>query len=157
MPQMPTAAACPPSQPVPQNDVTATLEWQAACEYHCNLLIQAPQAAADDFLRRLLPHLRSPIHHARADSFTLPTRAVSTVVLQNVTQMPTIEQNMLRAWMANPRHTAQLISTATEPVYPLVQQGRFPAWLYYRLNVVLLQIDNDSPVVLSSIGDASRG
>jgi hypothetical protein len=63
---------------------------------------------------------------------------VATIIVRDVTRLPLGDLHRLNEWLdaTNPR--VQLIVTSSTPVFHAVQQGRFPADLYYRLNTVML-------------------
>jgi hypothetical protein len=63
---------------------------------------------------------------------------VATIIVRDVTRLPLADLQRLSEWLdaTNPR--VQLIVTSSTPVFRAVQQGRFPADLYYRLNTVML-------------------
>jgi transcriptional regulator of acetoin/glycerol metabolism len=55
------------------------------------------------------------------------------VVVPDAQDLTDAQQQQLLAWME--RHPAvQVISVASRPLYPMVEDGSFRATLYYRLN-----------------------
>jgi hypothetical protein len=54
------------------------------------------------------------------------------------------EQGALLKWLETDRK--QVVSTTTEPLFPLIADGRFNEALYYRLNILLMRIGTtDTP------------
>ena len=51
---------------------------------------------------------------------------------------------MLNDWIAEGCGDAQIVSIATTPLWPLVQNGDFLEGLFYRLNVVRLEATAES-------------
>lgn len=69
-----------------------------------------------------------------------PSTPAPSVVIEDVDRLPLDEQRRLSDWLlAAHRHT-QVMSTTRRPLLPLVESGRFLAELYYRLNVVYLEL-----------------
>jgi transcriptional regulator of acetoin/glycerol metabolism len=54
------------------------------------------------------------------------------------------EQAALLKWLDT--RAAQVISTTTHPLFPLIAGGLFDEALYYRLNVTLMRIDSTLPL-----------
>jgi len=64
----------------------------------------------------------------------------ATLVVRSVSALDRDQQQALLAWLDAPGNRMQVISTTTDPLYPLVSRGAFLANLYYRLNVLLLDV-----------------
>ncbi len=64
----------------------------------------------------------------------------ATLVVRSVSALDQDQQQALLAWLDAPGNRMQVISTTTDPLYPLVSRGAFLANLYYRLNVLLLDV-----------------
>jgi DNA-binding NtrC family response regulator len=67
-------------------------------------------------------------------------RSPGHLVVRSVSALDRDQQQALLAWLDAPGNRMQVISTTTDPLYPLVSRGAFLANLYYRLNVLLLDV-----------------
>ena len=93
---------------------------------------------------------REPV--ACTSSATFDLRATVTLIVTDVHLLDTHRQRALAEWLANAANSrAQVLSLAPMPVFPLVQEGRFDASLYYRLNTICLRLDCVDPADLPVI------
>jgi hypothetical protein len=122
--------------------VGSMLEWCSVCAARQNMLLEGPAAWTEAVLFLLEPHLRTPVAWRRPRApFALPTGECGALVLENVAALGGGEQARLLAWLDDPSHRTQLVSTTPRALFPLVMRGLFDETLYYRLNVLLLQVD----------------
>jgi transcriptional regulator of acetoin/glycerol metabolism len=92
-------------------------------------------------LRLLTPHLQGPVMwRARGISFEVPAGDAGALILQDVDGLSAQEQSRLLTWV-DERPNTQIVSTTAYRLFALVACGRFDAALYYRLNVILLNVD----------------
>ena len=61
-------------------------------------------------------------------------------MLRNVGRLSLAEQSALVDWFNRDSYQTQVISTSPNPIYPLIDRGRFSEALYYRLNTVYLEL-----------------
>ena len=111
-----------------------------------NLLVVGDDDVVASLITSLWPSLAPPIFvRQRGERFQLsPTSPpVGTIVVHDVDTLTRHEQDALYHWMAGNGRT-QVVSTASKSLQPLLQAGAFSEGLYYRLNVVTL--DLTSPV-----------
>lgn len=117
-------------------------EWNAVCHDHCNVLVEAPPAVAEQILSALRPHLRYPIleYSSRVDIPMQPP-AEGSLILLEVARLAPDQQAQLLQWLNEDggRFDVQLASTSSEPLFPLVEAGAFDATLYYRLNTIRIE------------------
>ena len=66
---------------------------------------------------------------------------VGTLILEDVCTLAADEQTRLLQWLERAGPQTTIVSTAPHSLYPLVSAGLFDANLYYRLNVMLLHVD----------------
>jgi hypothetical protein len=116
-------------------------DWAVLKGRHPNVLVTGPRDVTHAFLKAITPSLKSPIRHLTCRTpLDLPT-ASGTIVLDDVDASSRQEQEGLLRWLdAAQSVESQTVALTTGPLYPLVRAGRFLDTLYYRLNVVHLQI-----------------
>jgi hypothetical protein len=116
-------------------------EWRILREYAYNVLLEGPVAATDAALLRLLPHVRDPIVWNRPHAPLSPLNGKTrTFILSDADALSADNQQRLLAWLDGTGSRTQVISMTQRPLYTLVRVGLFDATLYYRLNVMLLQV-----------------
>jgi Sigma-54 interaction domain len=116
-------------------------EWRILSEQPCNVLVEGTVADTDVVLRLLRPHIREPIvRHGPPAALDLPVGETRALVLTHAAALSRNDQRRLLAWMDGQGSRAQIITTASRPLFALVVAGRFDAALYYRLNIVLLRV-----------------
>jgi len=72
----------------------------------------------------------------------------ATLVVRSVSALDLEQQHALLNWLDAPGDRIQVISTTIDPLYPLVSRGAFLANLYYRLNVLLLEVATSNRTVI---------
>jgi DNA-binding NtrC family response regulator len=92
-------------------------------ETRCNTLVVGSETAVQRALGSLEPYLDA-----------------STLVLRHVETLSPAEQQQVLA-MLDDETAPRLISTSAQPLYPLVMRGEFLEDLYYRLNVIYVDLD----------------
>lgn len=111
-----------------------------------NLFVVGDDVLVERLLTSLWLSLAPPIFvRQRGERLQLsPTSPpVGTVVLYDVDTLTRHEQRALHHWMAGNGRT-RVVSTASKSLQPMLQAGVFDEGLYYRLNVMTL--DLTSPV-----------
>ncbi len=109
---------------------------------HPNLLIVGSASRRAIALKELRPFLRHPVVKASvADATALSSRpTAATVVLENVADLSPGEQARLLTWLEGDGARKQLVTTSDRRVLPLVRNGQFLGALYYRLNIIYLDL-----------------
>jgi hypothetical protein len=116
-------------------------EWRMLREHPHNVLLEGPVAATDAALRRLEPHIgEQPVWIGPHVPFDLPTSETRTLILRDADALSAGDQRRLLAWLGGRASRTLVISTAECSLFARVEDGRFDAALYYRLNVVLLRV-----------------
>jgi DNA-binding NtrC family response regulator len=64
----------------------------------------------------------------------------NTLILHDVASLSTGEQQTLSDWLSGESRRPQIVSTSREALYPLVTSGGFLASLYYRLNIIYVDV-----------------
>jgi hypothetical protein len=124
--------------PLLEFSLHCTAEWRSPQH---NVLLEGPATSTDAVLRILAPHLQGPVMwKPRGAAFEVPAGDVGALILQDVDGLSAQEQSRLLTWIdANP--DVQIVSTTEYRLFALVARGCFDAALYYRLNVILLNVD----------------
>ena len=95
-------------------------------------------------LQELCAWCQRDVYHPQRMAFELPT--VSTpmlVVIDRAAELSPDDQQRLVQWLEH-HPDAMVLSFATNPIFPLVEQGKFLERLYYRLNVMTLNVNDDA-------------
>jgi hypothetical protein len=134
-------------------------DWRALNAARPNLLLQGPDAATDAAIGALGPALGTPIHRWRG-GMPLPvlTSRPGTLLLRNLVALNAESQTMLLRWLDATHGRVQVVSTTSVPVYPLTRRGVFLASLYYRLNVMCIDVhvaDQESGATLRNPASSS--
>jgi len=112
---------------------------------HPNLLLEGSDASTDPMLLRLAPYLCEPIVRAPAGgAFIPPVGEVGALIVSDVDSLSGDEQSALLAWLASTESRTTIVSTTTRSLFALVRRGLFDVELYYRLNVMLVQVDAEN-------------
>lgn len=116
-------------------------EWRVLRAHRHNVLLEGPASATNAVLRLLQPHMREPIGWGRPDrALTLPSGEAGALILRNVTALNADDQKRLLEWTVRAGSRTQIVSTTDRPLFALVTRGLFDEALYYRLNLMLLQV-----------------
>jgi hypothetical protein len=118
-------------------------EWTAISYGRRNFLLAGAPSAVDAMLASMLPHLFEPIRLFAPDTegpVPLPTEG--TLILMEIGLLNGNQQSELVAWLdqLDRRDPVQIVSTTSRQILPLVESGVFRAELYYRLNVIRIDL-----------------
>lgn len=116
-------------------------EWDIITSSHPNLLVVGPAAVTALLIEALEPHLRQPVRRCepRVDS-VLPLPDKGALIISAVEHMSAAQQQRMLHWLDQLEAPVQVVCTTLEPMFTLVLAGGFLSDLYYRLNVVLLDV-----------------
>jgi transcriptional regulator of acetoin/glycerol metabolism len=87
--------------------------------------------------------LQPPIAQSGNGAPSLPSDRGGTLILRHVQRLAAGDQQRLSAWMSEPMRRTQVISTASWPLYPLVESKMLAEPLFYRLNVITFSLTDD--------------
>src|SRR5437867_2703332 len=113
-------------------------EWQLLVTARPNTLLEGPQETTEAIIGEAMEWLGEP--HATWTGAPPCCDRPATLVVPSVSALDRDQQHALLAWLDAPGNRIQVISTTTDPLYPLVDRGAFLANLYYRHNVLLLDV-----------------
>ena len=106
-----------------------------------NTLILGPPESVEAFLTFLQPRFEAPIMSWSPGGSLEPSRdEVRTLIIRSVDRLDRVEQQHLLEWLAGRRQRVQVISLSDRELFPLVQNGEFVEALYYRLNILRLNV-----------------
>ena len=118
-------------------------EWEAISYGRRNFMLAGQPSAVDAMLASMLPHFLDPIRLFAPDidrALLLPDEG--TLILMEIARLKGSQQSDLVAWMDEGHRSddVQIVSTTSRQMMPLVESGEFRAELYYRLNVVRIDL-----------------
>lgn len=108
-----------------------------------NLLVIGADDVVTELFTPLWPSLVTPIVvRYRGEPLRLPPAStpVGTIVIYDMDTLTLREQHVLNQWVRGASGHAWVVSTARESLFPLVEAGTFHDELYYRLNVVAIDL-----------------
>ena len=115
----------------------STVEWRSPRH---NVLLEGSEPSTLAVLRLLEPHLPEPvIRKRRGAPLQLPDGDIGALILEEVSDLSVDEQARLLAWIDR-RAQTQIVSATERPLFARVMRGFFDASLYYRLNVIVVEL-----------------
>jgi hypothetical protein len=118
-------------------------EREALIRSHHNLLLVGARTATNDVLAAMRPYLRGPVQQHRPRAGTPVLRpSEGTLILLEVARLDQKQQAQLLRWLdqSHERPHVQVVSTTSKPLFMLVESGAFSPALYYRLNVIRIEL-----------------
>jgi transcriptional regulator of acetoin/glycerol metabolism len=117
-------------------------EWHLLQKTQPNVLVIGPDAAIEEALHALVGVSREPVTACRAASpLVLPNPATTgALILRDVDTLTPNGQRRLMEWLEAACGATQVLATSTGAVWPLVKAGLFLEALYYRLNVIYIDL-----------------
>ena len=109
-----------------------------------NLLLIGPPSATQAFIDDLMSSLLAPVVCWEPGTADLPTDSIGTLIIHDVASLTPTHQDRLLEWLNNQSPQRSVIATSIELFYQHVETGRFSDSLYYRLNIVTVQLDRQS-------------
>jgi hypothetical protein len=118
-------------------------EKDALIRAHHNLLLVGTSTATKDMLVAMRPYLRKPVQQYRPRiGAAVPQPPEGTLILREVARLDSKQQTQLLRWLDHfdERVHVQIVSTTCKPLFSLVETGAFLPALYYRLNVMRIEL-----------------
>jgi hypothetical protein len=118
-------------------------EWDAVSRGHHNFMLVGTPSATNEMFAAMTPHLRKPLQRYLAKpGLTVPQPVEGTLVLLEVARLDGKQQAQLLRWLDefDQRLHVQVVSTTAKPLFSLVEAGAFLRDLYYKLNIVRIDL-----------------
>jgi hypothetical protein len=109
---------------------------------HVNLMLVGPPGPIQGMLDLLHNTCAQPVVPWRPGRQLMlpPVAAARTLILEDVGELEYQDQCRLTEWLERAEGRAQVISTSPTPFLPRVAMGKFLDTLYYRLNMVFVDL-----------------
>jgi hypothetical protein len=108
-----------------------------------NLLIMGADDVVARFVTSLWPYFLAPrVVRRRGEQLPVlpPSRPAGTILVYDVDTLTRREQDTLHRWMNAGNTGTRVVSTTTQSLLPVMETGGFSDELYYRLNVLTLDL-----------------
>lgn len=116
-------------------------EWDMVIRAHHNVLLAGTSSATSEILVAMGPHLRKPVQQYRPRiGASVPQPLEGTLILLEVDSLDLKQQTALLRWLDQGLRV-QVVSMTCKPLFALVETGVFLPDLYYRLNVVRIELN----------------
>jgi transcriptional regulator of aromatic amino acid metabolism len=118
-------------------------EWDAVCRGHHNFLMVGTPSATDEMFAAMTPHLRKPLQlYSPKPGVSVPRPVEGTLVVSEAARLDADQQAQLLRWLDefDQRGRVQVVSLTARPLFSLVETGAFLADLYYKLNIVRIDL-----------------
>jgi hypothetical protein len=116
-------------------------ECQIARDAGVNLLLIGPRHATDGVVSALWPAMKAGTWHP-GQSLELPAGG-GTLILHDVGHLDREDQRRLLRWLDAESGRAQVVSTSPSPLLLRMASGAFLEALYYRLNTICVNANDD--------------
>ena len=134
------------------SSLPSAAEWSRICTGRLRVLLEGPRACTDAVLHVLKPYLGEPVTLKRSGApLELDTSMRGALVVHDISAFSGPEQNRILGWLDDAHNRTQVVCTTTEPLFPLVARRLFDETLYYRLNVILLQLTRSPGITARSL------
>lgn len=117
-------------------------ELDVLVRYHPNLLIVGKESAIAPTVLALMSDFYPTVTHWPEVPDRFGSEDNATLIVPEVGCLTQGSLDRLAEWLDTPFGRCQIVSTSSTSLHDRVQQGLFPAALYYRLNTLLLTIDS---------------
>jgi hypothetical protein len=124
------------------------LSWLSRA--HPNILLVGDGMATAAALSELQSIYQLPVIVRNCGDLPLAlpqTESANTLILHDVAALQPGEQQMLSDWLSSGNPRTQVVTTSPETLLPLVTSGAFLATLYYRLNVIYVDVTASSAAI----------
>jgi hypothetical protein len=112
-------------------------------EGQARALVIGPCRATDAIVRALRADSSSPVLDVRGDRLILPENP-GTLFIHDASTLGAADQVRLLEWLDQSPPGTSVIAITAEPLFPVVQRGRFLPDLFYRLNLIVIDVSEGS-------------
>ena len=107
-------------------------------------LVVGTERTTGSVLRSLRADFGAVVVNMRAgDPLTLP-EARATLIIHDISALNAADQDRLYQWLNLSPPGISVIGVTSEPMFPLVQRGAFLTDLFYRLNLIVIDVTDRS-------------
>jgi hypothetical protein len=109
-----------------------------------NILLTGSEPDIDAIVQYLAPEFQGPVlpcQEGDPPSLSLPPMPFTgTLLVRHLDALAPAEQQRLQQWLTDAQGRAQIVSASTSALWADVERGAFHEALYYRLNVVSVDV-----------------
>jgi hypothetical protein len=135
--QVPSRPATPgPYEPRTRSDE----DWGILGRYRLNSLLIGSDSFVDDALLMMSSSFAAPVVVWTAGQPLPPPPGAATLILREISELTQFDQQRLEDWLERATTRTPVVSTASTPIWPLVERGVFLEKLYYRLNTLTITL-----------------
>jgi len=138
LPVPPTAPALPPAPTAPALFTPVRVDAYSLAQSRANALIIGDRLAVMRVLGVIWPSLKKSIRWVDGNRLSLPLEPGGTLILEEGDRLSDSDQADLLEWLNDHGPSVRVLTTASRPLFPLVEAGSFLDSLYYRLNHVVV-------------------
>ena len=117
------------------------LSWLSRA--HTNILVVGDEVATGAALSDLQSAYDGPLVEWSCGGLPLvlpPADSANTLILHGIASLLPAEQQMLSDWLSDAHGRTHVVATSTTSLLPLVASGAFLEILYYRLNIIYVDV-----------------
>lgn len=118
----------------------APAELQLITDVRLNALLHGAAPSLSAALAALRPLVGRPLAFASGTDWRAPSASTATLIVENVWALSADEQRGMLDWLDSAARPVQVICTSDRALFELVQRGKFSDRLFYRLNVMYLEL-----------------
>jgi len=121
-------------------------DWRRLLRTRANVLVTLPRELFDAFGSATRDTFQQPVACVRGTGpSSLPP--CKTLILVDLHRLAADDQRRLVAWLSDPANAdSQVVSLTSESLIQRVDEGRFDAALFYRLNTIHLDLTLVRPI-----------
>jgi hypothetical protein len=114
------------------------VDANSLAQSRANAVIIGDRLAVMRVLSIIWPSLKKSIRWVEGTRLSLPLDPDGTLILEEGDRLSERDQRDLLEWLDKHGLSVRVVTTASRPLFPLVEAGSFLDSLYYRLNHVVV-------------------
>lgn len=116
-------------------------DWTILRKTGVNALLVGARELTDSAVARIAECFRQPlVWWVPEQTPDVPQLTTGTLIIRDVDQLDRLQQARLAQWIGIHTPCVQVVGLSREPLISRVAAGRFSPQLYYRLNVVMIEM-----------------